>query len=754
MKIRTQIPKNNKYYNRKAVGGLNGAVQGYPTVVGADVLANCVGYANGRFNEIINDPELKGIEIAFRYQLVCNAENFIESAKQQGLKISSEPTIGGIMVWQKGATLGGGDGAGHVAIVEQIYSDGSIYTSESGWGSLDWSFKNIRRNNSNGRWGQAAAYKFRGCIINPAIGGGKQVQPVPKLTVDGIGGVATVMAMQQYFKMPTIDGVISGQNKSLHKFYPSLQSVSFGSGGSATVKALQKWVGVAQDGILGEGTVKAWQRKLHSLGYDAGTVDGIFGTKSMKAYQECLNNDCKAKANVTRYKFIDVSDWQGKIDWKKVKADGVVGAIIRYADGATLDKRFDENMKGAKAAGLHIGAYIYSRATTKAEAESEATRLYNACKAYSPDMPLYIDLEQKGLESYANTVAAAFTNKIKALGGYSGVYANLNWWNKYLTKVTPQARWVAQYYDHCEYKGGVGMWQYSSSGSVDGISGRVDMDWCYVDYWNKIKPSPTPTPGKKSYSGTYPSYRIVKTNAEVIADTIAWLRMIANNNNFHYGCGQAAHRNGCYFCKTQPARKKNAGIKMWETTYCCNPFVHAGWAHGGCVPKALAICRNGSSWSFDTGSGTYHSSPLFDNLGKVAKSNLKVGDVLCSDEHVAIYAGGGKVLQAGHEDNNVKNSSSWNSSISLSTWNGYTRVYRYNSSVNADMSIFYGEMSDRVKHVWEYMNWYFDNKVGTPQRYYGDVIMGYVKRFQKENGLTVDGIVGPKTIEKMKTIKK
>ena len=86
MKIRTKQPKNNKYYIRTVSGGLNGAVAGKPTISGANVLCNCVGYANGRFNESINDPDLKGVIFKFKYQLTCNAENFIESAKKQGLK--------------------------------------------------------------------------------------------------------------------------------------------------------------------------------------------------------------------------------------------------------------------------------------------------------------------------------------------------------------------------------------------------------------------------------------------------------------------------------------------------------------------------------------------------------------------------------------------------------------------------------------------------------------------------------------------
>lgn len=178
MKQRQTQPKNNKYYTRLVSGGYNGAVQGSPVVNGADVLCNCVGYANGRFNESITDPNLKGIYLKFKYQLVCNAENFIESAKRQGLKISKVPVLGGIMVWQRGESLYDWDGAGHVAFVEQLNENGSIITSESGWGGF--AFKRLTRTNSNGRWGQAAGYKFRGCIINPSIGAVTKPEPTPE----------------------------------------------------------------------------------------------------------------------------------------------------------------------------------------------------------------------------------------------------------------------------------------------------------------------------------------------------------------------------------------------------------------------------------------------------------------------------------------------------------------------------------------------------------------------------------------------
>ena len=166
---RTTKPSNNLYYIRKQNGGYNGAILGSPNDPTANVLANCVGYANGRFGEIIGKNTIE-------YQLICNAENFIEVAKSYGLKISDKPTLGGVMVWQKGATLSGNDGAGHVAVVEKIIDSNTIVTSESGYGcsAIFWT---ITRSNSNGKWGAGSGYSFRGCIVNPAVD--DQPQPTP-----------------------------------------------------------------------------------------------------------------------------------------------------------------------------------------------------------------------------------------------------------------------------------------------------------------------------------------------------------------------------------------------------------------------------------------------------------------------------------------------------------------------------------------------------------------------------------------------
>ena len=166
------------------------------------------------------------------------------------------------MVWSKGRAGYGGDGAGHVAVVEQINKDGSIVTSESGWAS--WAFKLVHRTNSNGRWGQNELYKFRGCIINPSISGGTIPTEEP-IVVDGIGGGMTIMALQRFLSQVE-DGVLSGQVLAQKKWYPGLTAVEFDGCGSPTVKALQKWLSISADGVWGANTSKALQKYLKKEG--------------------------------------------------------------------------------------------------------------------------------------------------------------------------------------------------------------------------------------------------------------------------------------------------------------------------------------------------------------------------------------------------------------------------------------------------------------------------------------------------------
>ena len=156
----TKPETGNPYYNTVANGGYSTAIVGSPRDAGCNVLANCVGYAAGRFNEIIG----QGRFVYFNYP--PNAEDFYDTAVSQGLEVGSTPRLGAVIVWAKGETWTSADGAGHAAVVEQINNDGSIVTSESGYGSAT-PFWTAHRENLNGNWGAGTQYRFLGFIYQP-----------------------------------------------------------------------------------------------------------------------------------------------------------------------------------------------------------------------------------------------------------------------------------------------------------------------------------------------------------------------------------------------------------------------------------------------------------------------------------------------------------------------------------------------------------------------------------------------------------
>ena len=165
MTPRTTLPsKTNKYYLKKGYGGYNPCVLGNKKhrYCKGSVLVNCVGWATGRFNEIGEYKKCK-------YLGNTNAENFISLAKKQGLEIGQIPKPGACMVWAKGKVGKSSDGAGHVAIVEEVYDAERVLTSESGWGYTTKYFQNVKRSKGgNGRWGLSEDYTFLGFVYNPA----------------------------------------------------------------------------------------------------------------------------------------------------------------------------------------------------------------------------------------------------------------------------------------------------------------------------------------------------------------------------------------------------------------------------------------------------------------------------------------------------------------------------------------------------------------------------------------------------------
>lgn len=192
---------------------------------------------------------------------------------------------------------------------------------------------------------------------------------------------------------------------------------------------------------------------------------------------------------------IDVSKWNGDIDWDKVKADGVEFAIVRagYRGSVTgslvEDPCFKNNMKGAAASGVPVGVYFFTQATNEVEAVEEASAVLRLVSEYELDYPIYIDTEGAGGEGRADgldaetrtLVCEAFCRTIANAGYEAGVYASRSWLNNNLhtDRLKQYETWLAEYRSVPLYQGYYRMWQYTSKGRVNGIKGNVDLNIRY-----------------------------------------------------------------------------------------------------------------------------------------------------------------------------------------------------------------------------------------------------------------------------------
>ena len=208
-------------------------------------------------------------------------------------------------------------------------------------------------------------------------------------------------------------------------------------------------------------------------------------------------------------KGIDISKYQAGVDYKKVKADGVEFAILRigytgYGTGKRQanDTLFETHYKGCKDAGIHVGGYFFGRGVSAEEGKKEAEYVLSLIKGKTFEYPIFYDTEDTYYQAKAtkaqNTAACkAFCDTIKAAGYKTGIYASKSWFTDRLNDNELKAydHWVAQYYNKCTYTGDYTMWQYTSSGKVNGINGNVDMNWCYKNYVEKTTvPTPAPAP--------------------------------------------------------------------------------------------------------------------------------------------------------------------------------------------------------------------------------------------------------------------
>ena len=195
---------------------------------------------------------------------------------------------------------------------------------------------------------------------------------------------------------------------------------------------------------------------------------------------------------------IDVSEWQGVIDWEAVKASGKVDfAILRIGYGrytSQIDKQFERNYSECRRLGIPCGAYWYSYATSEDEATEEADACLDILNGKKFEYPVYYDVEeQKTLVSgNVDDIIYTFCKALETSGYYAGLYMSRIPLNSYVSAKMRErfTLWVAEYASQCNYSGSYSMWQKSSGGSVAGISGKVDLNECYKDFPSIICPKP------------------------------------------------------------------------------------------------------------------------------------------------------------------------------------------------------------------------------------------------------------------------
>jgi GH25 family lysozyme M1 (1,4-beta-N-acetylmuramidase) len=218
------------------------------------------------------------------------------------------------------------------------------------------------------------------------------------------------------------------------------------------------------------------------------TVTTVDGNKTANCIINVVN---EVNSPINR---IDVSKWQGDINWDKVAGSGIQFAMIRASYGSSsTDPCFEQNYSGAKASGIAVGVYHYSYATTTAKAATEVKFLISKLKGKQFEYPICVDIEDSSQSTLSKKtltdIVITYLDALTDAGYYPMIYANKTWFTTKLddTRLAGYDHWLAQWSSSITYTGEVGIWQYSSSGTVSGIAGRVDLDTSFVDYASLIK---------------------------------------------------------------------------------------------------------------------------------------------------------------------------------------------------------------------------------------------------------------------------
>lgn len=480
-------------------------------------------------------------------------------------------------------------------------------------------------------------------------------------------------------------------------------------------------------------------------------------------------------------KGIDVSAWQGKIDWKKVSDYGMGFVLIRITEaGNTIDSQFENNYAGCTKYNIPIGVYKYSYAKTVSEAQNEAKKIIQVLNGRKLQYPIWYDLEwnnQRVLGSEnVHELAEAFEKVVTAAGYKFGIYCNVDWYNTVIcSHLKKYDFWIASYpsndngtvVERLRPGFGVG-WQYSSKATIPGISTKVDRNIFYKDYSNSSSNSATSSTTQNTNNTTNKEgdkvSKVTKEQAinaviKTAQDEVGYLEKKTNsqldsktanagyNNYTKYWRDVKPEWNGSYWCatfiswifmKTFGLATAKKLLKHWPYVYCpdmqnlftlnANPkvgdiviFYRSGeFRHTGLVTKV----QGDQFWTIE-GNTSGLSDVVANGGGVFAKSyyNSKLpGTKFCSPDYSIVTS--------------ISSSTTTSSTTSTTT---VTKNY-----------LTVGDKGSDVKTLQTKLN-----KVGyklAVDGEYGSATKSAVTSFQKKYGLTQDGVAGKNTITKLDAV--
>lgn len=338
---------------------------------------------------------------------------------------------------------------------------------------------------------------------------------------------------------------------------------------------------------------------------------------------------------------IDVSHWQGSIDWKQAAQDDISFVMLGTRYKGAVDPMFHTNAKGAADAGIQLGAYIYSYATDVSGAEAEADFVLDLIKDYPISYPVAFDIEDSSQASLSPTEISAMINafcrKIEKAGYYPMVYANDYWLaNKIDLSQIDYDVWVARYEVKHVFENPV-MWQATSTGTVNGVPGGVDIDFQYKDFSDKIQANLWRTIGDRTY---YYQNHVMQKNTWIDDGT----GMFYIDGDGQAATGWLTQNGNTYYLDASSGRMTRGWLRTDEgwRYFGTNGAMMTGWAHDGSAWYHMNTggimdtgwLQDGNTWYFLRDSGAMVTGwrqignvwYYFDGSGAMLTGSQNIGD--------------------------------------------------------------------------------------------------------------------------------